>query len=288
MNLLSGLEKFGLDQKVEAEHLFDSDKEEKKGKNAVIEKKTVHSEEEFLLEKTVRCPVCDSTFRTRVLKSGRVKRLEPDKDLRPRFQYIDSNKYDICSCPKCGYTGMNRYFSHVTTAQIKLLREGVQQRFNPSAIKSEKEASLTYERAIERYKLALFSTIVKRGKDSEKAYECLKLAWLYRGWLEELDKEGEVDAQLKETYEKEQNVYYEQAYEGFIKALATEDFPMCGMEEQTVNLLLANMAFRLKKYEQASHFVSTILISKVASRSIKDRAHDLKEEMIREIRRKNP
>ena len=39
----------------------------------------------------------------------------------------------------------------------------------------------SYEKAIERYKLALYNTLVKKGKNSEKAYECLKISWLYRG-----------------------------------------------------------------------------------------------------------
>ncbi|MFR8428491.1 MAG: DUF2225 domain-containing protein [Roseburia inulinivorans] len=30
-------------------------------------------------------------------------------------------------------------------------------------------------------KLALFNTIVKKGKTSENTYSCLKLSWLYRG-----------------------------------------------------------------------------------------------------------
>ena len=71
-----------------------------------------------------------------------------------------------------------------------------------------------------------------------------------------------------------------QAYDGFVKAIASENFPMCGMEESTVNLLMANMAFRLEKYDVASKFVSTILASAASARPVKDRAMDLKEEII--------
>ena len=109
MSLLSGLEKFGLGQ-VDTKDLFEDEKKDTEDvkKEEVQEKKEpVHTEEEFLLDKNVRCPVCDHVFRTRVVKTGRVKRLEPDEDLRPRFQYIDTNKYDVSSCPRCGYTAMN-------------------------------------------------------------------------------------------------------------------------------------------------------------------------------------
>ena len=68
-------------------------------------------------------------FRTRMVKTGRVKRMEPDFDLRPRFQYIDTNKYDVSSCPQCGYTAMNRYFTHLSTGQVKMIEEGVCHKF---------------------------------------------------------------------------------------------------------------------------------------------------------------
>lgn len=152
-------------------------------------KEPVHSETEFLLDKSIRCPVCDNVFRTRMVKTGRVKRMEPDFDLRPRFQYIDTNKYDVSSCPQCGYTAMNRYFTHLSTGQVKMIEEGVCHKFKgQKQPKEEPMEPYSYEKAIERYKLALYNTLVKKGKNSEKAYECLKISWLYRGWIEELSK----------------------------------------------------------------------------------------------------
>ena len=40
---------------------------------------------------------------------------------------------------------------------------------------------------------------------------------------------------------------YQQAYEGFMKAMSTEMFPMCGMDQCTVDYLLAAMAYHFKK-----------------------------------------
>ena len=75
----------------------------------------------------------------------------------------------------------------------------------------------------------------------------------------------------------------EQAYEGFLKAIASENFPMCGMEESTVNLLMANIAYKLGKVDIASRFISMILTSQAASRVAKDRAMLLKEEIIAKL-----
>ena len=60
MNLLSGLEKFGLDQ-MDTDHLFEEEKSDtpaRKAPEPVPKKEPVHSETEFLLDKSIRCPVC--------------------------------------------------------------------------------------------------------------------------------------------------------------------------------------------------------------------------------------
>ena len=33
---------------------------------------------------------------------------------------IDTNKYEVASCPKCGFTAMHRYFGHLSSLQIKI------------------------------------------------------------------------------------------------------------------------------------------------------------------------
>ena len=286
MGLLSGLEKFGLEQ-MDTTNLFEDEKKPKAEQQGQADapKEEKHLETEFLLLKSIRCPVCDHVFRTRLVKTGRVKSLEPDFDLRPRFAYIDTNKYDVSSCPKCGYTAINRYFSHITSGQVKLIDQGVHSKFKANTLVNAEDVleAYTYEEAIEYCKLALYCTMVKRGSTSEKAYECLKLSWLYRGWREKLESEGTNDRELLSNVKEEEDAYYKQAYEGFMKAIASESFPMCGMEESTVNILLANMAFKLEKYDASSKLVSAILASRVASRSVKDRAMTLKEEIIKKL-----
>ena len=54
--------------------------------------------------------------------------------------------------------------------------------------------------------------------------------------------------------------------------------------QNTLDFLIAVMAFNLKKYEVASRGVSRLLTSTSASSRIKDKAFDLKEEIINAIR----
>lgn len=284
MNLLAGLEKFGLDI-TKGTNLFeeeDKNGNNQNGKDAV--EKHDPTEDEFLLEKSVQCKVCDQPFKTKIVKSGRVRRLDPDMDLRPRFQYIDTIKYDVTSCPFCGYTAMNRYFEQITTAQIKLIREEISMKFK--SISPKNEVFYSYDDAIERYKLSLINTVVKKGRDSEKAYTCLKISWLLRGKAEEMLVTTDEEKKAKAECKVQEEAFYQQAYDGFILAVSKEMFPMCGMEQNTMDYLLSYMSYHFKKYELAAKYLSSVLTSPSANRRMKDLALDLKGEILAELRKK--
>lgn len=278
MNLLSGLEKFGL----KAEDTTNLFEEEKKATVAAdgTKKEAALDENSFLLDKAIRCTVCDKVFKAKMIKSGRLKRLESDRDLRPRYDGIDTLKYSVISCPYCGYTAINRYFEHLSTMQVKMIKEQVCSKFKPDG--SVEPTLIDYDTAIERYKLSLFNTIAKKGKTSEKAYTCLNLAWLLRGKAETLDASAEQE--IKECKEQ-QEAFYAQAFEGFNKAVATENYPICGMDECTMDYLLATMAYHYKKYDVASKCIARILQSVSASKKMKDRAYELKEQIVAEIKK---
>ena len=282
MNLFSGLEKFGFKSDA-AVDLFTDEKDEKKNaKDGEAKKADEPTEEEFLLEKTIRCTVCDKVIKTKMVKSGRVKRLEPDMDLRPRHMYIDTLKYDTSSCPYCGYTAMNRYFEHLSSSQIKLIKEQVCSNYRP-----ERPVDLVvydYDTAIDMHKLSLLNAIVKKAKTSEKAYNCLIISWLLRGKAETLEKSQPQDKEMLAECRKEEEAFYQQAYDGMMKAVATEMFPICGMDACTIDYLLATMAFHFKQYDVASKSLSNVITSVNAGNKIKDKARELKDKMIEEIK----
>lgn len=280
MNLFAGLEKFGI-KAGDTANLFEEEKKVSTGADGT-QKEEIPSEDSFLLDKAVRCTVCDKVFKTKIIKNGRVKRMEPDLDLRPRFEYIDTLKYNVVSCPYCGYTALNRYFEHLTSGQRKLINEQICANFKAEG--SAEPTLLDYDKAIERYKLALFNTIVKKGKNSEKAYICLNISWLYRGQAEGLDASDPEMAKKKTECKEQEEAFYQQAFEGFMKAVSSEDFPMCGMDSCTVDYLLAAMAYHYKKYDVASKCIARIQGTVSASKKMKDRAYDLKEKIVADIK----
>ena len=281
MNLFAGLEKFGI--KTDGNmNLFGDEKSGNEQDGNVNKKEEVPTEEEFLLDKTIRCTVCDKVFKTRMVKSGRAKRMEPDQDLRPRHQYIDTLKYDVASCPHCGYTSLNRYFEHLTAGQIKLVKENICNNYKPK--EPLEIAAYDYDTAIDMHKLSLFNAIAKKGKNSEKAYNCLIISWLLRTKGEMITGTTDVDQKKKEVCKQEEEAFYEQAYEGLIKSVSTEMFPICGMDQSTMDYLLATMSFHFKKYDIASKSLASVLTSASASRKMKDKALLLKDDIIAEIK----
>lgn len=286
-NFMNGLEKFGLSG-MDMSNLFEdeTDEKEEKVEEVKVEKKEPEREElceqDFLYDKKIECPVCGKSFQTRAVRATKLRRLGSDDDLRPRYKGIDTIKYDVYSCPYCGYTAMIRFFDGISTMQARLIRENVSSKFQPTIVRMP--SVIDYDMAIDRYKLALFNAVAKKSKISERAYTCLKISWLCRGKVEELISQGyKSDSQEVEQCMLEEKSFYVQAYEGLMKAVATEGFPICGMDKDTMDYLVAEMAYGLQKYDVASKLVSRLLTSN-ANRHVKDKALDLKQNIIKAIK----
>ena len=238
--LLSGLTGLGLDH-LENVDIF-AQEEKKADKTAESSKEIPRVEEKDLIyDRAFECPVCDMNFQAKIMKSGKAKLLGTDMDLRPRYEGIDSVKYDVILCPRCGYAALNRYFGSMSAGQVKLI--------------------------------------------SEKAYICLRSAWLLRGYAESLEAEKKPDTEKIKALKAEEEAYLQNALGGFAEARQNESYPMCGMDENTVDYLLAVLATRFEKYEVASKLVGSILTSASANARMKERTRELKEQILEGMRK---
>ncbi len=238
-------------------------------------------EAEYIFDKTYTCPVCDYSFKSKTIKSNKAKLISTDMDLRPVHQNVDVVKYDVIACPCCGYAVLNRYFTPLTTMQIKKIKETISNNYK---IKDEKKSKIySYDEAIERSKLALLSSVVKGAKGSEKAYVCLKTAWLLRGKAEHLP---ETEKEGIERCEREEETFLVKAYEGLFAAREKELFPICGMDETTFDYLLAALSYRLGHVEVSVRLVGDILAKPSANTRIKEKTRILKEVIKKDIQDK--
>lgn len=282
MGILSGLSNMGLGKLEGADLYAREEKTKKEDAKPQVQQKVV-DEKDFIFEKKYECPVCYKQFTESKVKTGRARMVRQDDDLRPVYAGIDVGKYDITSCPHCGYSSLDKYFGIIAAPQAKLVKENISKNFR----KFSRSTVVSYSEALERYKLSLANCIVKKGKDSEKAYTCLKMAWTVRGYIENYDKTAEdYEEKIAELKEDESELIHN-ALEGFISARATESMPIAGMDSVTLDYLLAALALKQGRLDEAGRFVMSVLQSKNASTRIKNNAIDLKAEILERKAEKN-
>lgn len=234
-------------------------------------------EKEALFDKTYECPVCGVTFKTKCVRTGKVRLESKDTDLRPVYNYVDVNKYDVITCDTCGYSALSRYFGKLMNRQIKDIHDQISVKFKGMEA-ADKLDLFTYDDAITRYQLALVTEMVKKAKYSERAYTCLRYAWVLRGKRQYLatTPKGITMEENRALYMDERECI-QNAYDGFIKAVSSETYPIAGMDENTLNYLLADLARRLGKNDEALKLLSLVITSRNATSRMKDEALKLKE-----------
>lgn len=274
MNLLSGLEKFGIKSDGNLDITDDGTAKKESGQQTV--KKSIEDleEKDLVLQKSVQCPICDHKFKVLQVKSAKVKRIGTDADTRPHFHNIDTLKYEVIVCPHCGYAAMNKYFEHVSATQMKWIKEAVCNNFAP--LSDDVPEIYTADEAVDRYKLALVSAMAKHARLSEKSLICLRIAWIRRDQIKEMSESNTEEVGKKKQYIEEYEGFYRQAYEGYTKAYSTET----GLNSIAIEYILANMAIHFKEYGTASKLVSNLLGNPNTNPRVKDRCLDLKDKIL--------
>ena len=275
MGIFSGFEKLGLGN-IEGEALF----EDPRKKEVVVKKEEpkkklqLVNEEDYLFDKKYKCPVCDSDFEARTVRTDKVKMKNVDIDLRPDYDEVDQNKYDVIACPACGYAALSRYFPNLNKYQIDDIRVKICMNYKHEPCK---DPVYTYEYAKRLYQLCLANAVVKKAKNSEKAYICLKSAWVIRGETQRLDPNDDDYETRKAENDAQEKELLVNALNGFAMARQTEEFPIAGMDATTLDYLMAALAVETGQRDMASKMIGEILTSRVANSRIKDKARVLKE-----------
>lgn len=273
-NLLSGLDKLGLNLN-DFNNLYEDVEEPKKEvvKEEAV-KTPVFNEAEVIFEKTISCPICGKEFKTKVVRTGKAKLVSTDTDLKPVYAGFEPLKYDIIACLHCGYAATSKSFGHITPGQVKMIRESISQNFRGMTNSS---GIYTFQEAIERHKLALANVMVMHGKSSERAYICLKMAWLYRSMLSGLPENDVKLQKLREECMEGEKSCLKSAYEGFTFSYTKEVPPICGMDINTLTYLLADLARRCGDFESCKKYIAAIFNSRNVNSRLKERARELKE-----------
>lgn len=220
-----------------------------------IEKKETKIQD-LLYDKTYNCPVCGNIFKEKTVKIGKARLVSKDTDLMPKYEKINPLFYDVVVCPRCGYSALIKYFDKLKNDQVQLIKSKISPKFKARIYPDIFDLDI----AIERYKLALLNAVVKNAKSSEKAYICLKTAWMYR---------------LKENKDDELK-FLQQAFIGFKEAYEKESFPICGMDRFTLMYLLGELSRRLGDNHEALFWFSKVIVTPNVNPRLKELARDQK------------
>lgn len=231
----------------------------------------------YLYLREYTCPVCGAKLKVPTVKSGKARMIGQDWDLRPIHKDIDTLKYDVVHCNKCGYAVLRRYFSVLPKPHKDMILQKISVHYTPIA--EPVGMVLNYDEALVRYKLALICAVARKVHDSELGLISLKMAWLNRAKKLELGDDAEsmirpVRIKYDQCQEMEEK-YLQKAMEFFVSARQTEEPPIAGMNEIALDFLLASLCGHFEKYDDATRLVSGIIQSKQSSGSQKDRARDM-------------
>ncbi len=106
------------------------------------------------------------------------------------------------------------------------------------------------------------------------------MAWIIRGYMEVYDRASEDYEEKMEELKADETELLHNALEGFISARQSESFPIAGMDTVTLDYLLAVLSLNEDKWEDAARFTMAVLQSRNANSRIKNKALDLKAEIL--------
>ncbi len=217
---------------------------------------------DHLFDKQIICPVCNSHFKNKTVKSKSPRVISKDSDFFIRYSKVNPYFYDVVICNSCGYAAMKSDFENIKSHKKELVLSNVTPKWKPR----EYPDILDEKLAIERYKLALLNALLLDLQHSTKAMISLKIAWMHR---------------LLNNTEQE-TVFLRQALDGFNNAYIYELFPIYGLQRDSLMYLLGELNRKLGDYQNALQWFSRTIVSTNSSYKVKEMARVGKDLIKRE------
>lgn len=199
----------------------------------------------FILDKrlynsTVACPVCSNSVEVTKVKSKSCKIASRDSDFCVYYEDLNPILYDIWVCDSCGFAAQPDKFNNVTPAVSKSVQRFIKPKWNKRSFSGER----TIDQAIEAFKLALYILQLTKGKYSDMAKVCIRIAWLYR---------------IKKD-EKEQE-FLKHAEKCYLNIYEKEPLPVDKLDKDTCMYMIAELNRRMGKLEDSIQWFSRVISS---------------------------
>lgn len=210
---------------------------------------------EQLYDKHFRCPVCKNEISSKQVKKKYIKVIKRDSDLMVHYDGENPLIYSVIVCPECGYSNLGLKFEELSFKKRQILEE----KLRPIWKHKDYSGERTIKDGINAFKLMLFCEDLIQSKNYEKAGTILKISWLNRL----------INDNDEQKYQKLAIDLYKEAYQ-------TEDLSKTTVSDVTVSYLVAELSYRLKDYETAIKWMSSV----ISNQSLRD--HPQVEKLARE------
>ncbi|MGP7816311.1 DUF2225 domain-containing protein [Niallia sp. 01092] len=194
---------------------------------------------EPLYDKQCTCPLCNTFFTTKKVRTRFVKMTNLDADFFPT--YVDYNPllYYINVCPDCGFSFHDETSTNFSLNEKMMLIEKVSIRWTPRSFGNKR----TITDAIIAYKLAAYCSLLRQEKHIVTAGIYLRLAWMYR-----LINEAEQEQRFMKLALQE----YEASY-------MSGDYIGTKVSELTTLYLIGELSRRTDQINQATKYFSKVI-----------------------------
>ena len=222
------------------------------------------SDDNLLFDREVLCPVCEEKFKTKNVRSSKLRLDKVDNDLRQRFVDFEPLWYLVWTCPNCYYSNFNFEFKQVAEAfKKKLLEQGKQLkakvRLQFSEPRKLDEVFVTYYLMLQSLQAA------GKPNPTEAAKVWLRLSWLYN---DAGDEEMFLYAS-QQALDMFKDTYYNTRRDTSVE------------QDQRLSLLLGELSMRIGENREALKFFRGAIVRKggnnTINRQAEDRIRDLKD-----------
>ncbi|MFT8322928.1 MAG: DUF2225 domain-containing protein [Bacillus sp. (in: firmicutes)] len=192
-----------------------------------------------LYDKKCTCPLCNTSFTTKKIRTRFIKMTNLDTDFFPTYADHNPLLYYINVCPDCGYSFHDETSANLSLNEKMLLIEKVCNRWTPRSFggnRSVRDAMISY-------KLAAYCALLRKEKHIIVAGLYIRLAWLYRSI-----KENEQEIRFMNLALQE----YEASY-------LTADFLGTKVSELKTLYLIGELSRRTVKMNQATKYFSKVI-----------------------------
>lgn len=194
---------------------------------------------DILFDKNVQCPVCSEEFRTKKVRTSKLRLVKQDEDFMPYYKEENPIKYKVFVCPNCGFAATEEKYDSISSLGKGKIEKEVSSKWKKRSYGNIR----TVDEAIETCKLALYEGQLLEESRVYLGSIALNIAWLHR-MKEEEDEEKRFLEIAKKLYE---DAYYK------------EDLLNTNMDEVKLSYLVGELYRRLGDSKTAVQWFNTVV-----------------------------